>query len=351
MDNQGKIKNYISALLGGDPADFESFQDADELLSAVKVFRSNEVLFHVLINAPEGFKADPRISSLIKKEEEVFERIFEHFLKVSDAFSRKGLRFFPMKSFRNYKYVDDDIDIILVEPQRKLDYLKALEEAGFAPEWNRSMLREPYKSFYVRRNAQGEELLPRIHAHLAVSWNGIRFFDSEKLYSRLRTIEVEGRSIPYPSLEDDLMIMAAHSVSENTYITAGEMLHLKGLVNSSEGLDTGYINETVREWNWGRGMKDFLGLLEESYRFLVGEDIFPLSLSKSLNLKENKGTIGRDILPPYFLRNTNLLSVYTEKFFKDLFSGKFGSLGREVVTFGLIIWLFRYKKSKKFKAA
>lgn len=345
MNNLSATKDYISSLLKGDsPA--RPIKDVDELLLDIKGLKNNEILLHGLDSSSENIKSDSRIKKIMEEEEKVFRRTIEHFSMVRDAFNRNSLRFFPMKSFRSYKYVDDDIDMILVDSERKEEYLRVLEDAGFSPEWNRSMLREPYKKFYVKRDSNGEEILPRIHVHLAVSWNGIRFFDAKELYSRLKPIEVGGERILYPSPEDDLLIMAAHSISENTYITAGEMLQVKSLVNRGD-FDMEYVTETVKSRNWKEGFIRFLGLAEESFNFLTQERLFPEHFEKKLN----RGTIGKDKLPPYFFKGADLASIYSEKFTKDLFSGKLGALPREAVTFALIIWLFRYKKRKKFFAS
>lgn len=343
MGNLGAIKEYISRLLTEKPDRSELFRDTHEFLSSVKTFKDNEVLLHALVSSSGNFRSDSRVKALIGEEEKVFKRTLEHFSKVTNAFNKNDLRFFPMKSFRSYKYVDDDIDLILVDPEREEDYVKALEGEGFSFEWNRSMLREPHKKFYVKRDNNAEELLPRIHVHLAVSWNGIKFFDAKELYSRLKPIEVSGVNIPYPSPEDDLLIMAAHSVSENTYITAGELLHIKKLVEKNN-IDIKYIAQNVKSRNWKKGFKKFLGIAEESYRFLTSERLFP----ESFQVEYGRGSMGKDEIPPYFFKGADLANIYTEKFIKDLFMGKLGALPREAVTFGLVIWLFRYRKRKKF---
>ncbi|MGD2279094.1 MAG: nucleotidyltransferase family protein, partial [Candidatus Omnitrophota bacterium] len=222
----------------------------------------------------------PRMTKFLEDNELFYReglagRTVDYFCEISEAFKKKNLRFFSIKSFRSYDYADKDLDIVLVDKGRRNEYINTLEGLGFRFLWNRSVLREPYKRFYVKEGVKEGENLPKIHVHFAVSWNGMEFLDSEGVWKRLKSMNVSGREVMVPSPEDEILIMSAHSMYENGYVTVGELLHLKNVLSQSGSIDVERMLEESKRYNWRRGLKSFFALAEAYYGNLTGEELFP----------------------------------------------------------------------------
>lgn len=326
-------KCIISVLTG-------SIAPRDMSCSKTDFLKNNELLYYVT-----------RDSNLISKYEEMKNRTVDYFLQISNVFKKYNLKFFLMKTFRSYPYADDDMDLVLVDRSKVAEYTGALKEAGFTFKWNSSIIRESKKRFYVRKDSRGETMLPIIHVHFTVSWNGIDFLDPEKVWRRLKTVELNGVEIPVPSVEDELMIMAAHTIYENTYITGGELLHIKRLVSQAAKIDTSYMTEEAVKGNWLDSMRSYFSCVESLHRQLTGSSLLSEDVKKLCVTCGCDATSPNDGIYPRFIPSKVLLRCYASKFFKDMVSFKLGRLAREAVTFGLVIWLYRLKKMSKFAKA
>lgn len=257
---------------------------------------------------------------------ELRDKIKERYEEVTSIFEKNGLRSFAMKTFRSYPYLDDDIDMVLVDNNRRNEYIALLERAGYKFRFNISMLREPGKAFFVKADNNGNLTRPVIHVHYAVSWNGITCLDAEEVYRRLRKANVMGMTVKLPSYEDEFLIMAAHSIYENTYLTMGELLHIKNIKEESKRLDVDYMIGMARKYNWQNSLKEYMGYTELCYnRIMDGE------------------------IPPFFIPSRSLLKSYAAKVAGDVLSMNIRALPRELLTFCLVIWLYRFKKIVKFK--
>ncbi|MGB2661577.1 MAG: nucleotidyltransferase family protein [Candidatus Omnitrophota bacterium] len=343
-----EFRKYVSGLLSGGKPDYRMIAGGGTFSEAAPFLQDNEVLFQALSSLDEKEKNEPHAASMLSDQDALFERAIDYYSEISEAFKEKGLRFFAMKSFRSYSYADEDLDMVLVDPERREECIETLEELGFEFLWNRSILREPYKRFYVRKSGEGAPFLPKIHVHFAVSWNGMVFLDASEIWERMKTLEIRGREVMVPSPEDEILIMAAHAIGENGYVTIGELLHLKTILRISDKIDIGYVVKSAKKHNWLKGLVSFLLLADSYYKNLTGENLLTGDLG---GLTEGLSGAGYDMkgeAPPYFFPAKALSPVYTDKIAKDVCSGRLLQLPRELFTFGLVIWLFRNKKRTKF---
>lgn len=329
--NKGTIstaRSCIRDMVCGRGSSFDHSSPA--ILKAVK---NNELFYHFT-------------ASGIKDE---LERYNKDVLRISQSFESSGLKFFMMKTIRSYNYADDDIDFICVEKERFNEYVKIFNQLGYEFLWNRSMLREPGKYFFVGRESGGEKRA-LIHAHRGITWNGIEFLDSNIAWGRLRSVEISGKSIKVPSIEDEMLIMAAHSLHENTYVTAGELLHMKGLLSSraDRGLDLGYMFDMSKKFNWDSALKKYLNFIECSYSELTSSELFTESIKRAINYDPACRYIQKSAVPPYFIPCRMLIAGYMQKIFRDISALKILTVPREIFTFSLVVWLFRMKKRNKF---
>lgn len=316
MDDQAReiIKRRISGILSMQEPFTGAFQEVRAAAGLSKMLENNEILYYLKPDAEQKL---------------LNEKTLEYYKGISESFGKRGLRFFAMKTFRTYPYADGDIDLVLVDRIRKKEYLQVLESLGYKHVFNRSVLRESKKRFFVKINKSGKTQPPVIHVHFTVSWNGIDFLDAETIWSRLRAAEVMDGKVAVPSIEDELLIMAAHSMHENTYITAGELLHLRNLLGQEEKIDIDYMVASSMKYNWHRSLISYFSYAGACY--------------------ENFAKSALSVMPPFFMPASGLLPGYAAKVSKDFFALKFFNIPRELITFGLVIWLFRGKKRAKFR--
>jgi hypothetical protein len=152
-----------------------------------------------------------------------------------------------------------------------------------------------------------------------------------------------------PSVEDELLITAAHTLFENTYITAGELLHLKTILAEKSDIDAAYIVRSCRENNWLPAFRKYILYADNCSKCYSGRALFDPRFVSAIGADAGAAGYPIDRYPPYFLPPGMLISSYAGKFFKDIVCMKFRKLPRELVTFGLVIWLWRHKKMQKFK--
>lgn len=319
--------------------------------------KMNGVLFLIasyLRRGSTSVSQEKRIAALYEEQKLLAIKMAEiaHELKV--LFEQEGIRLLPIKTFLQFPYVDDDLDIVLVDNERIAECREMLSRNGYHYLKSRSSLREPKKRFYLPRG--GDKKGVRIHLHFAVSWNGVDYLDIKRVWQRRKSIKVQGYKIPIPSTEDEILIMAAHAVHENRYILLGEMLQLKFLVGEKD-IDWNYIMKSAEENNWLAGLYLFLALSNKISTKISCTEVVPewflneLSVySKTLRFIKNSlvshNVFSNDayfpIVMPFYI--TSL--TFIDKFFSDLKKKSIKELGREFIAYTLVDWLvfWRFKK-------
>jgi hypothetical protein len=298
----------------------------EDISRGLGIFKQNELLCGLLVSGGNIIPDQARLKEEQGRAISVFHKDMADAARTLDSLR---LRYFMMKSVRSYPYTDDDIDLVCAEKDFFGRYADALRSIGYEFKWNRSMLREPGKYFFVKRPGAG----PVIHLHRAVTWNGIEFLDAGTAWERSKTVNINGYPVRVPSVEDEMLILAAHTFHENTYLTAGELLHIKGLRDSLKGRDMNmdYMLAMSERYNWKKAFESYIRIEDAYYRELIAP--------------------GRGKrLPPYFIPAASLIPAYVSKVLRDILSLKIFRVPREVFTFCVVIWLFRMKKAAKFNA-
>jgi hypothetical protein len=269
-------------------------------------------------------------------------------------FEEGGIRLLPIKTFLQFPYVDDDLDIVIVDNDRLSECREILLRNGYHYLKSRSSLREPKKRFYLPRGGDKNGL--RIHLHFAVSWNGVDYLDIKRVWERRKSIKAGDYEIPIPSTEDEILIMAAHAVHENRYILLGEMLQLK-LLTRDKIIDWDYITTSAKEHNWLAGLYLFLALSNEITTKISHEEAVPKWLlirlagyNKVLRFIENslvsRDVFANDVCFPVTMPFCLTSLTFFAKFFSDLKEKRIRELGREFIAYTLVDWavFWRFKK-------
>ena len=316
--------------------------------------RMNGVLFRFVTALKKGTTSEPvleRIRTLHDQqahEHRVMARVTR---EITDLFEANGLRLIPMKTFLRFPYVDEDLDVITVDQDRVPDYRRLLTANGYGYLKSRSKLREPKKRFYLPRGGHRQGL--RIHLHFAVSWNGVDFMDIRKVWDRRRETVSAGFRLPIPSVEDEILIMAAHAVHENRYVLLAELLQLQRLTQNGP-LDWDYMIGAARGHRWLPALYFFLLLANRIMERL--DQVPPIPGTAMARLGRESplaGIIERDVAawdqaslrlsfpvtPPFWLTS----ALFAHKFIYDLGRKKPRELVRELAAFSVVDWLVYWR--------
>jgi hypothetical protein len=361
QDNTSRLELEIAGWLLGDD-DGIAVGNAINLEYLLAWAKFNGVLYVMSIAlekaAPEGsFKM--AIQKVVDDQRSKMDDLVKETRELIALCQRNGLNLIPMKTFLQFPYVDDDLDIILVENDNIARCRGLLEENEYRYLKSRSSLREPKKRFYFPKGEDNSGL--RIHLHWAVSWNGVDYLDIRTVFARRREINVDGCKIPIPSVEDEILIMAAHAVHENRYILLGEMLQLQHLTQQ-ENLNWEYILASAQSYNWSAGLYLFLVLATTIMKKLNQEIPIPVSVlarlaqnSSSLHFMERSlsswGDSGKDLRFPVIMPPFLTSFAFLDKYLLDLKEKKKSAreMGRELLAYTAVDWAVFWRFGKEMR--
>ena len=268
---------------------------------------------------------------------------------------RNGLPLLTIKSFLPYPFADSNVDVVAVDSDNIMAYRALLNRLGFyklTKHMNRTDFREPKKRLYRYNpdrltNAQ----CPLLHLHRAISWNGIDYLDSKSVWDRRRSHKVEDLDIPIPSSEDEALIMAAHSIFENKYITIGELIHLSTLV--SDGFDWDYAIRHTEIYHWLPALLLWLKTVNSLCNILDIRVEIPEWVYDRVSVKKSSTLYLSDSGQfPYVYPLMSIARVLFNKLILDLIKGNLKQLPRQLFSYSIVdlIWAYRNALRKRFKS-
>lgn len=219
--------------------------------------------------------------------------------KIQELFSSHSIYSLCMKMYSD----DDDVDIVIIDSKQYYLAMKLLTTNGWRKKNNKSKLRERDKDMFVHKAYSDT-----IHLHQYFSWNTVPYLDSKILWGRKRKY----LGVFLPSFEDELLIIAAHSLFENMCIVPEEIRYGKDLLQKH--LNMAYIVNHADRFSWKKGLQTVV-----------------------TKLKKNDPK----------LRISELLQARIEKFTHDLQEGKFFLFLNEIIAYPFIDWIWCYKNRNK----
>ena len=243
-----------------------------------------------------------------------------------------------IKSFLPFPYVDSNIDIVAVDTQNVERYRTLIRQLGFVRQRNLADLREPRKEMYYHEgHGEAEHTYPKLHLHRSISWNGIVYLDIVQVWQRHQYRNVANTSIPIPSPEDELLIMAAHVMFENKYITLMDLVYLNWL--TSQDLNWDYIIGISQEYAWRDALELFLATAQDLGRKLEMNTEMKISLPQAITFPN----ISFPLVLPLF----STLRVALTKMWHDVSRGQIKILPRQLFTYLPVDCLWMYRKARK----
>jgi len=247
-----------------------------------------------------------------------------------------GLPLLTIKSFLPFPYADSNIDIVAIEAKVVEQYRELLHSLGFVRHRNLADIREPCKEMYIQSgDRDSNRVYPKMHLHRSISWNGVVYLDPMKVWSRHGHRETRGAVVPIPSPEDELLIMAAHVMFENKYITLCDLAYFEWLIGRD--FDWDYVVEAASERNWQAALGEFL-----STAYAIGNAL-------GMNLKaerEFSRTVEFSFMCfPLIVPVSRTVRSALAKLWQDVMAGRLKELPRQLFTYFPVDCLWMYSKA------
>jgi len=192
-----------------DVTDFKT--DWEKLVSFSE---KNEIIIPVLVYLKKEKLSSERFILLYNKKMQEYQFFWQEVRKIHKILSEEGIDYALIKTNRNYKFYDWDINILIGEN----DWYKVLTILSNHG-WRKSgPLKHPLAS------EPGKLLLEKVtgfplHLHRDILWNGIKYIPGKFVLSE--RIEVDG--IYCPSLTMDVCICLAESIFEDYNLSLGKV--------------------------------------------------------------------------------------------------------------------------------
>ncbi len=169
-----------------------------------------------------------------------------------NLFAQHQLSFLLFKCEHIFAGQNKNLDILFATDS---DYRRAaqlLEQQNLAVRLSEQV--EKYKTMYA--GFWNKQPLS-IHLHREIAWHGLVALDKRRVFDRAQQVH---QLIKIPSLEDSILIHAAHALFENFKVTEKEGKYLN-LLNHASGkdLDQEYIAWQLRRHHWQFGFRRVLG--------------------------------------------------------------------------------------------
>ena len=193
-----------------------------------------------------------------------YEQTPEGIMDILEVFTKHNLSYILFKCEHIFAGKNKNLDI-LFESNR--DYRKAarlLKEINFKVQLSEKI--EKYKTMYC---GIINDIMYSIHLHREVAWHGIIALNKNLIFQRKKTINLH---IIIPSIEDSVLIHAAHILFENFKVTDKEEYYF----NLLDTCDYNYIKTQARKNNWEKG----LSLVLKSKGQIKTTKLLPIWLNK-----------------------------------------------------------------------
>jgi len=180
--------------------------------------------------------------------------------EVSRKLREKKVPFVVMKTIAPFDYGATDIDILV----RQEDLEKAQESL--------SSIFEDSKSSIIHKAVTYQGSFLPVDLHHEISWLGNKVVDQAKVFDRKRKIVFKDVELFVPSIEDELLILSAHSLFQHHYTTLGEYFNIVHIV-SKENVDSQYLLDSSNDYGWKNLLEPFLSY-QAWMSFIIEDSLF-----------------------------------------------------------------------------
>lgn len=211
----------------------------------------NKLQFHTCLRIQDINEAVPnavrkRIQDIVTDKKNKFKINLAVLKSVLDVLDKFEIPSMVIKTFPYYPQESPDIDLLIVGRSNWRKAIRLLLGQG------RVVRRLKFENSKVL-------VSPNIHLHSSISWNDVQYLSISDVWKRHRTELIDGVTVAVPSIEDEILIAAAHSIFETNKINLGEIVNLNFLFEKKPSWE--YLHEASRKYGWFNALYFFIKAL------------------------------------------------------------------------------------------
>jgi len=166
-------------------------------------------------------------------------------MQILEIFQKNSLKYILFKCEHIFEGQNKNLDILFETTEDYKQAATILESYGFVVRLSEKV--EKYKTMYC---GLIRGTIYSIHLHREVAWHGMKALDKKQLFARSKRVNA---LIILPSLEDSILIHAAHILFENFKIKDREINYFLKLNESTT--DRNYILWQTQKNRWEKGFQ------------------------------------------------------------------------------------------------
>jgi len=203
----------------------------------VNKLKVNKVLFFAgLINAK---LQETKEWQELAKRRDLHLQALREFAEVAEKID---VRYVVVKTFKLFPYVPDDIDILVLDIDKRNDLIEELVAKGY---WIRSIGTPEITLRKVKYSTCVD-----LDIHHKIAAGEYVYYYNDDLWRNRRILEIDGVKLSVTSLEDECLLTIAHAVMKEFEVLASDLLQIilcqkKGCINSDHLYKSGH-SETYR---------------------------------------------------------------------------------------------------------
>jgi hypothetical protein len=310
---------------------YEGLDNQEILLEATDIALSNKIFFPFYEELIKVQREIPEYISKIANEKLKRKKLYdEALIEIIETSSRKDVKFMIFKTIKPFTYIGDDIDIFLPSTELRF-FISLLEKHGY------HLLGHGPGETTLGKRVLDEHIVIDIHKDFSASF--IPYVDKNRVWLEKREINFDGHKIYVPSLLNELLIIASHSVLKEFQINLADFFYTLFL---SKEINWRKLYLLAHTENMYYTLIIFLGAIKNIYELLychqpsfsnlpLNDTSLPIILKASNRILRND--IFRVAYMPYRYRVNLPAIAYIDKFRGELLSGH----GNDPLTFLLNI--------------
>ncbi len=253
-------------------------------------------------------KSNKFVNKLLLKLDKRFNDYLGYLKVAAELFSKNNVKFMFVKSNPPFKGFSNDFDLLI---PNKVMYDKSI-----------SLLKDINYSITHKINHEIHCFFDglTLDVHNKLGWDGFgnggggfRLLDERLIFSNSKLINFFGIKLRVPKVEDEILILMAHSLFQHHYLSLYEFFYISELIKRNN-IDLDYIKINSSRFGWWQGAKHVLSLVNSKYYSINNNYLLPKSFSiKNYSVKILDYNSSSFTLKLYFnklINDFNLKSFY-----------------------------------------
>ena len=199
------------------------FGNRDALLKATEIAKRNKVFLAFYEGLMRITPEIPEYINKVAKIELKRKMLYEEALAgIAEKAEQEGIEFMVFKSIKPFLYLGDDIDFFLSDKKSYEQFIELLKDLGYS-----LMGYGPPEATLVKK-VSNVHIIADVHKALSASY--VSYINGKRVWERRIKRKFLGIEVLGPSLEDEMLILAADSLMKDFRIDLAKFYHAVFLI-------------------------------------------------------------------------------------------------------------------------